>query len=79
MQLSSQAVDGFSGMVYQNFKQQCVMFNICIFFPASSVIRTESTQSFSDDKLEINSPTSSFSVISDEGKPQRNCNRHLLQ
>ncbi|XP_022800484.1 serine/threonine-protein kinase 11-interacting protein-like [Stylophora pistillata] len=36
---------------------------------ASSVIRTESTQSFTDNTIEINSPSSTFSILSDEDIP----------
>ena len=45
------------------------MNSLACYFPASSVVHVGSVSSFSEDKaLEISSPTSSTSVISDEGE-----------
>lgn len=43
-------------------------FFVC--FSASNVIRKESIQSFTDNTIETHSPSSTFSILSDEGKRQ---------
>ena len=48
-----------------------IIFIYILFLLVQSVIHTESTQSFSDDRMEVNSRTSSISVLSDEGKSQK--------
>lgn len=45
-----------------------VIFFVC--FSASNVIRKESIQSFTDNTIEIHSPSGTFSILSDEGKRQ---------
>lgn len=49
----------------------CLTFVIFLFgFSASNVIRKESIQSFTDNTIEIHSPSGTFSILSDEGKRQ---------
>lgn len=48
----------------------CLTYPAFVCFSASNVIRKESIQSFTDNTIEIHSPSSTFSILSDEGKRQ---------